>query len=77
MNTGKIKMRIPNKENINTAIKIRDEMLSWNQVNNLLIHEFCINKENKDLHQIGYKIELVNKLYNCNLTTKEFKKCLL
>ncbi len=28
-------MRIPNKENINTAIKIRDEMLSWNQVNNL------------------------------------------
>ncbi len=64
---GEIKMKIPDKENINIAIKIRDKMLSWNQVNDLLIHEFSINKENKDLHQIGYKIELVNKLYNCNL----------
>ncbi len=60
-------MKKPNKENIDTAIKIRDEMLSWNQVDDLLLREFCINKENKDLHQIGYKIELVNKLYNCNL----------
>ena len=42
-------------------------MVSWNGVDELLLREFRDKKENKSLHTIGYKIELVNKLYNCNL----------
>ncbi len=55
-------------------------MVSWNEVDELLLREFRDKKENKSLHAIGYKIELVNKLYNCNLiidkrlVAKEFQK---
>ena len=55
-------------------------MVSWNGVDELLLREFRDKKENKSLHAIGYKIELVNKLYNCNLiidkrlVAKEFQK---
>ena len=55
-------------------------MVSWNGVDELLLREFRDKKENKSLHTIGYKIELVNKLYNCNLridkrlVAKEFQK---
>lgn len=42
-------------------------MISWNEVDKLLLREFSKKKENKSFLNIGYKIELVNKLYNCNL----------
>lgn len=42
-------------------------MISWNEVDELLLREFSKKKENKSFLNIGYKIELVNKLYNCNL----------
>lgn len=42
-------------------------MVSWNEVDELLLREFRDKKENTSLHVIGYKIELVNKLYNCHL----------
>lgn len=55
------------KENITSAKKIRDNMVSWNEVGELLLREFRDKKENKSIRAIGCKIELVNKLYNCNL----------
>lgn len=55
------------ENNINSAIEIRNGMISWNEIDELLRREFKDKKENKSLHVIGYKIELVNKLYNCNL----------
>ncbi len=42
-------------------------MISWNEVDELLLREFREKRENKIFRYIGYKIELVNKLYNCNL----------
>lgn len=42
-------------------------MISWNEIDELLLREFKEKKENKIFQTIGYKIELVNKLYNCNL----------
>jgi len=60
-------MKTINQKNIEVAVEIRNKMLSWNEVNKLLSREFNNKKENKDIHDIGYKIELVNKLYNCNL----------
>ena len=42
-------------------------MISWNEVDKLLLREFEKKKSNKSIRIIGYKIELVNKLYNCNL----------
>lgn len=55
------------ENNINSALKIRDGMISWNEIDKLLRREFIKKEENKKLHDIGYKIELVNKLYNCSL----------
>ncbi|KKN58642.1 hypothetical protein LCGC14_0550090 [marine sediment metagenome] len=60
-------MKTFKKKNIEVAVEIRNKMLSWNEVNKLLRREFNNKKENKDFHDIGYKIELVNKLFNCNL----------
>ena len=55
------------ESNITSAVKLRNNMISWNEVDELLLREFEKNKVNKNPHHIGYKIELVNKLYNCNL----------
>ncbi len=63
-------MRIPNKENINTAIKIRDEMLSWNQVNNLLLphlerliphFEFIFKRKEDFEHSADKMVEYLKK----------------
>lgn len=60
-------MKTINQKNIEVAVEIRNKMLSWNEVDKLLNREFINKKENKDIHDIGYKIEILDKLYNCNL----------
>lgn len=60
-------MRIPTKQNIKSAIKLKSLMLNWTLLYNLIIQEFEKYHENYDIHIIGYKIELVDKLYECNL----------
>jgi len=60
-------LNLPTKQNIDTAREIRDEMLTWRKTYALLIREFEQYKKSIDLRDIAYKVELVNKLYNCNL----------
>jgi len=58
---------LPTKHNIDAAREIRDKLLTWRRVYALLIREFEQYKSNIELHDVAYKIELVDKLYNCNL----------
>jgi len=58
---------IPNKKNIDSAISLKDEMLTWREIYSLIIKEFQKYNKNIKLREVAYKIELVNKLYNCNL----------
>ena len=58
---------IPNKKNIDAAISLKNEMLTWREVYSLIIREFQNYNKNIKLCEVAYKIELVNKLYNCNL----------
>lgn len=58
---------IPTKENLNAAKQIRANMLTWHIVYDLISHEFERFKKNTDMRELAYKIELVNKLFNCNL----------
>ena len=55
------------KKNIQVADFLRDQMLHWNLLYDLLTREFIRFKFNKDIHEIGYKVELVDKLCNCQL----------
>ena len=58
---------LPTKHNIDAAREIRDKLLTWRRVYALLIREFEQYKSNIELHDVAYKVELVDKLYNCNL----------
>ena len=60
-------MKIPKKSNFEAAKELKENMLSWNYLYELLLREFNKFKENNNLFIIGYKIDLVDKLYNCNL----------
>ncbi len=60
-------MKIPTKQNIESATKLKSLILDWTLLYNLFIQEFEKHHDNYDIHIIGYKIELVDKLYNCNL----------
>ena len=55
------------KKNIAASNFLKEQMLNWNLLYELLTREFKLCILNKDVHEIGYKIELVDKLYNCNL----------
>jgi len=60
-------MKIPNKHNIEAAKELKEKMFSWNKLYDLILREFNIYLENKNLSNVRYKIDLVDKLYNCNL----------
>lgn len=60
-------IKIPTKKKFESAKQLKNHMLSWNSVYNLLRAEFKNHPENKDVHIIAYKVELVDKLYYCNL----------
>ena len=55
------------KKNITAAHFLKNQMLHWNLLYDLLTREFIRCKLNNNIHEIGYKIELVDKLYNCQL----------
>jgi len=55
------------KKNIEASYFLRNQMLHWNLLYDLLTREFTRCKLNNDIHEIGYKVKLVDKLYNCNL----------
>lgn len=54
-------------ENIKVAKELRSEFLTWDKVDKILISEFESHSRNDDIHIIAYKVELIDKLYNCNL----------
>jgi len=60
-------MRIPSKDNIQCAINLKGYMLNWTHSYDLLLEVFNKYKNNKDIQIIGFKIELIDKLYYCNL----------
>ena len=64
---GEIIMKLLKKQNIEYAQQLKDVMLHWNQLYKLLIQEFKKYHTNNNIHIVGYKIELVDKLYNCHL----------
>ncbi len=55
------------KKNIEVSYFLRNQMLQWNLLNDLLTREFTRCKLNNNIHEIGYKVKLVDKLYNCHL----------
>lgn len=55
------------KKNVSASNFLKDQMLNWNLLYELLTKEFNHCKFNNDVHEIGYKIELIDKLYNCHL----------
>jgi len=55
------------KKNIEASYFLRNQMLQWNLLYDLLTREFTRCKLNNNIHEIGYKVELVDKLYNCHL----------
>ena len=55
------------KKNILASNFLKDQMLNWNLLYELLTKEFNRCKFNNNIHEIGYKIELIDKLYNCHL----------
>lgn len=55
------------KKNITASYFLKNQMLHWNLLYDLLIREFTRCKLNNNVHEIGYKTELVDKLYNCQL----------
>ena len=55
------------KRNINTSVSLKKKMLHWNLLYDLLTREFNRLNLNNNIHEIGYKVELVDKLYNCHL----------
>ena len=61
-------MKIPTKENIDTAKRLRSEVLSdWERVDKILYGELGQLNENVNQRDVAYKVRLVDKLYNCNL----------
>jgi len=55
------------KKNFQASDLLRNQMLQWNLLYDLLTREFARCKLNNNIHEIGYKVELVDKLYNCHL----------
>ncbi len=55
------------KKNFQASDLLRNQMLQWNLLYDLLTREFTRCKLNNNIHEIGYKVELVDKLYNCHL----------
>jgi len=55
------------KKNIDSATSLKSAMLTWREVYSSIIREFQNFNKNFKLREVAYKIELVNKLYNCNL----------
>jgi len=55
------------KKNIKAAYSLKKKMLHWNLLYELLTREFTHCNLNNNIHEIGYKVELVDKLYNCQL----------
>jgi len=55
------------KKNIKASFSLKNQMLHWNMLYELLTREFTNRRLNNNIHEIGYKIELVDKLYNCHL----------
>ena len=60
-------MKIPTKESIDAANRLRNEQLSWEPIDNLLYSEFKRLRENVNQRDVAYKVTLLNKLYNCGL----------
>lgn len=60
-------MKLLTKQNIEYAQQLKDLMLHWNQSYHLILGEFDKYHKNDNIHIVGYKIELVDKLYNCHL----------
>lgn len=55
-------------EKINTAKRIRRELMkTWERVDELLYREFRCFNQNIDVIDVAYKVNLLNKLYNCGL----------
>jgi len=55
------------KKNFQASDFLRNQMLQWNLLYDLLTREFTRCNLNNNIHEIGYKVELVDKLYNCHL----------
>jgi len=55
-------MKLLKKQNIEYAQQLKDVMLHWNQLYELLLQEFKKFRTNNNIHIVGYKIELVDKL---------------
>jgi len=54
-------------ENILVAEKIRNNMLTWSKIDDLLYSVFSEYRKNVNLNNVGFKIVILDKLYNCNL----------
>jgi len=61
------------KRSIETALSLKNKMLHWNLLYDLLTREFTRLNLNNDIHEISYKVELVDKLFNCNLMPDDRK----
>ncbi len=53
--------------NIAAARNLRSEFLTWDKIDEVLKNEFEKYSKNDEKNIIAYKVELIDKLYNCNL----------
>jgi len=54
-------------KNISIAKDIRKKVLTWSKIDSLLYNEFNKYDKNTDINDVGYKIVILDRLYNCNL----------
>lgn len=60
-------MRVPNRENFGAAEELRNWILGWRRIDELLYQVFSTHAKNTDLDEVGYKVQLLDSLYNCQL----------
>jgi hypothetical protein len=60
-------MKVPNKQNFEAAEELRNYILGWKRIDKLLYDVFSTCAKNTDLDEVGYKVQLVDSLYNCQL----------